>query len=261
MARIPLPKVGTWTVSLDSWEPLHTHLISPVEKNIRTSESIDLPDGTKAELDDEMASLAVTYLEKHGPLAMFVYFHQVDSAGHAHGFHPSVAQYIEAIENVDRNLRDVIEAVETRQKTKQEDWLVIVCTDHGGRGTGHGGGHEVEEIRQTFLILWQPGEKFGTKLPATEIVDVVPTALQHRKFQSTRLEVGWETSLATDRYPTALEAFECSDRGWSRLEAGWEAVVVDSLKVKSDVESRPVRPTCWRIAPEQRKNIPPTKAQ
>ena len=74
-----------------------------------------------------------------------------------------------------------MKAVETRQKSNAENWLIIVCTDHGGRGTGHGGGHEVEEIRQTFLILWQPGEKFGIKLPATEIVDVVPTVLKHLK--------------------------------------------------------------------------------
>jgi predicted AlkP superfamily pyrophosphatase or phosphodiesterase len=178
MSRIPLPETGNGTISLDSWKPLYDNLIGPA-KNIRVSETIDLPEGTKAQLDDKMAALAVDYLQKSEPLAMFVYMYQIDEAGHGFGFHPSVPEYIEAIENVDRNVGDMMQAVENRQKTKHENWLVIVCTDHGGQGTGHSGGHHVTEIRQTFLILWQPGKKFGTKLPACEIVDVVPTALQH----------------------------------------------------------------------------------
>lgn len=178
MSRLPLPEKGTPTVSLDSWKPLHDHLIGPA-KNIRFSKSIELPDRTPVQFDLQMEELAIEQIAHSGPLAMFVYFHQIDTTGHAHGFHPEVPQYIEAIENVDRHLGELAKALENRRKTKNENWLVIVCTDHGGRGTSHSGGHDVTEIRQTFLILWQPGRKFGQKLPASEIVDVVPTALAH----------------------------------------------------------------------------------
>jgi predicted AlkP superfamily pyrophosphatase or phosphodiesterase len=177
-ARIPIPEKGNSTISLDSWKPLHDHLIGPA-KNIRLSKSIELPDRTPVQFDLQMEDLATEQIANSGPLAMFVYFHQIDTTGHAHGFHPEVPQYIEAIENVDRHVGELTKAVETRRKIKNENWLVIICTDHGGRGLNHSGGHDVTEIRQTFLILWQPGQKFGRKLPASEIVDVAPTALAH----------------------------------------------------------------------------------
>ena len=45
---------------------------------------------------------------------------------------------------------DIIEAVEARKTYDTEDWLIIITTDHGGNGTGHGG--PSFEERMTFII-------------------------------------------------------------------------------------------------------------
>jgi hypothetical protein len=187
-SRIPLPDSAAATVSFDSWKPLHEHLIGPA-RNVLRSESIEQPDRTPIQLDQHMEKLAVEQLAQSGPKAMFVYFHQIDTTGHAHGFHPEVPQYIEAIVNVDRHLAGIMRAVELRARSKSEDWLIITCTDHGGRGTTHSGGHELPEIRQAFLILWQPGRKIGRKLPSSEIVDIAPTALAHLRIP---LDPAWD---------------------------------------------------------------------
>ena len=45
---------------------------------------------------------------------------------------------------------DIIEAVEARKTYDTEDWLILITTDHGGSGTGHGG--PSFEERMTFII-------------------------------------------------------------------------------------------------------------
>lgn len=177
-ARVKQADKTARTVSLDSWDPIQKHIVSAAD----VSESLDPGKDSKAALDDRMAKRAIEVLEQATPAAMFVYIHQVDVAGHERGFHPAVPYYIEAIENADRNLGEILAALEARPTLSGEDWLVIVCTDHGGRGTNHGGGHDYPEVTQTFLILWQPGSDAGRKLPATELVDVVPTALRHLRI-------------------------------------------------------------------------------
>ena len=45
--------------------------------------------------------------------------------------------------------RKILEAIRTRDTFLQEDWLILVTTDHGGIGTSHGG--QTPEERSTWL--------------------------------------------------------------------------------------------------------------
>ena len=103
---------------------------------------------------------------------MFFYIGQVDETGHKDGFHPTVPQYIKAIENADNYVGMVLDAVKARKTFDQEDWLVLVTADHGGKGTGHGGGHNVPEIRNSFVIVSGPAAKRGPLDQQTYLVDV-----------------------------------------------------------------------------------------
>lgn len=75
---------------------------------------------------------------------MFLYYDIVDLTGHSTGFSPFNPAYMTAIQAVDASLRNVMTALRSRANFANEDWLVLITTDHGGIGTGHGGNTDFE---------------------------------------------------------------------------------------------------------------------
>ena len=161
------------TASFCTWTPIKEKIVTAATVN----EAFDAKGESYAEHDQHMADAACEYLATADPEAVCVYFGQVDSAGHGHGFHPSVPEYLTAIETVDGGVGRVMKAVADRKTAANEDWLVVVTTDHGGFGTNHGGGREKEEVCRTFLIVSGDGVKDPGPGRQTYQVDVVPTAL------------------------------------------------------------------------------------
>ena len=70
---------------------------------------------------------------------LFTYFDKVDLTGHSTGFTPTNPAYIQAIDSIDRQVGLIIAAMRARPTYAQEDWLILLTTDHGGTGLGHGG--------------------------------------------------------------------------------------------------------------------------
>ena len=102
-----------------------------------------------AEADGEVASRAVLHLVEADPDAMFVYLGNPDETSHQHG---SIgAEYRDAIALADRHVGMLIEAVRARRNLADEDWLVLISTDHGRREDGGHGGDSPEEM--TIFIL------------------------------------------------------------------------------------------------------------
>jgi len=141
------------------------------------------------ERDRRMAENAAEILTRDDPDALFVYFHQVDATGHTIGFSPDIPGYVQAIENVDRHVGTVLKGLQSRATYAREDWLTIVCTDHGGFKTGHGGGHKNPEIRNVFLIVSGPSAQVGRCEEPAFLVDVAGTALAHLLG---RIDPKWE---------------------------------------------------------------------
>jgi hypothetical protein len=129
--------------------------------------------------DEEIVAKASEYLGEADPTATVVYFGQVDGAGHADGFHPSVPTYVGAIERVDGHIGKLLKAIESRPTRDDEEWLVLVTTDHGGSGTGHGGGHDNPEVACSWMVVSGDGAKPGAISGERGQVDLVPTALAH----------------------------------------------------------------------------------
>ena len=166
------------TASYVTWEPIHKFIVSAAD------ESQSFEDKQHGVLDydrydDQATEAAINRLQSSDPDVVFLYFGQVDVAGHNHGFHPSVKEYIDAILRVDAKIEKVLAAVKQRKTFEQEDWLVIVTSDHGGKGTGHGGGHKVPEILNSFLIVSGPSAQRGEFKQQTYLVDAPVTALAH----------------------------------------------------------------------------------
>jgi predicted AlkP superfamily pyrophosphatase or phosphodiesterase len=177
------------TVSLVTWEPIQTKITAGAD----ISRSYEDPQKTEVldydRYDTQATDEAVKQLNEGNPDAVFLYIGQVDVAGHKHGFHPSVPPYIEAIERADKLVGRAVAASKSRKSYMDEDWLVIVTSDHGGRGTGHGGGHDVPEILHSFLIVSGPSARRGTFDQQVYLVDAPVTALVHLGVE---LQMAWK---------------------------------------------------------------------
>src|ERR1044071_3819010 len=91
----------------------------------------------------------------------------VDSAGHSYGWGPTVTNYVRAIETADGRVGQIIGALTNRPTYLQENWLVIVQTDHGEHDHP-----DPERSRIVFTILNGPSTARGVIWPAPSIVDV-----------------------------------------------------------------------------------------
>jgi len=85
----------------------------------------------------------------HAPTAIFYYLHNVDV--HAPSYDPLNAHYQGKITGEDAQIRQVLDALVARPTFAQEDWLIVVVSDHGGTGSGHGG--QTAGERDALLIL------------------------------------------------------------------------------------------------------------
>ncbi len=82
---------------------------------------------------------------------LFVIYEHTDSTGHNYGFTVNNPGYKEAFKESDACGFEVIKAIESRETYDTEDWLIIVTSDHGGKGTGHGK-QSIQE-RMTFATM------------------------------------------------------------------------------------------------------------
>jgi predicted AlkP superfamily pyrophosphatase or phosphodiesterase len=165
------------TCSYCTWGPIQDRILSSAD----VSEFFDGEDKKVGypKADARCADAAVDMLRKGDPDAVFVYLGEVDEAGHAKGFHPTVPDYKEALQAVDGEIGQIITALHARPNFEAEHWLVLVGTDHGGKGTGHGGGRKTPEINTVWLIVSGNGAASGSIEGVTNQVDLVATALTH----------------------------------------------------------------------------------
>lgn len=163
------------TASFVDWKPIAEKIVSDANVSFCPAEKLKGADAYE-QADEQVASRAAEFLRSEPADAVCVYFGQVDERGHALGFHPLVPTYTAAIERVDRHIGTLLEAIAARPDAANEDWLVIITTDHGGQGTTHSHGHKIDEIRRVFLIVSGPGVDRNADRQ-TYIVDAVPTAL------------------------------------------------------------------------------------
>ena len=82
---------------------------------------------------------------------IFVIYEPTDSTGHGYGFTINNPRYKEAFKTADQYGLETIDAIKARETYDTEDWLIIVTSDHGGVGTGHGG-PTIQE-RMTFVVM------------------------------------------------------------------------------------------------------------
>ncbi|MFD5249136.1 alkaline phosphatase family protein [Amycolatopsis sp. NPDC058340] len=126
--------------------------------------------------DEQVAVDAEKHLKQDKADASFVYFGQTDIAGHDHG--ADSPEYEASLRTDDALIGRLLAAVDARADRANEDWLIMISSDHGHTPSGGHGGDTPEE-RMTFVIAAGGAVPAGTPTVAPKIVDIAPTALRH----------------------------------------------------------------------------------
>ena len=149
------------------WKPINEHIF----KNSMDYNKL-LP-----KFDDAIAKEASKYIKKPELDVLFLNFDHVDHAGHWYGFNPKKKRYIKAIEKVDGYIGKIVDSMSARSSFENEDWLIIITSDHGGKKRSHGG-QSIEEI-QIPIILSSSSPRIENLIRQTYLTDIVPTILHH----------------------------------------------------------------------------------
>ena len=128
------------------------------------------------QIDDLVSREAARYLAEHGPDLSWVYLEFTDDIGHLYGDGDEMAA---AITLMDTNVGRIWRSVQARQQAEDEDWLVLITTDHGRdalTGKSHGGQTDRERTIWIATNSTALNEHFRN-LPG--IVDILPSILTH----------------------------------------------------------------------------------
>ena len=160
------------TASVTSWDLCHAAITHNIDHRVM-HDCYALGYSTA---DVRVKNDAVSIISTKDVDAIFVPFVTTDETGHAYG--TLSQENIDAIEVIDGQIGDLIDAVEGRSTFASEDWLILVGTDHGRTDAGGHGGTSPDE-KWVFFIASGTGSDQGTTLTNCTNVDFAATAITH----------------------------------------------------------------------------------
>lgn len=143
--------------SFITWSPINNGIIED------SAGAYKVNGGTDANTTQE----AVDYIKANGQETrnIFIHLDEVDGAGHTYGYY--TPKFYEKAQKADQHVGQIVKALE--DEGLMEDTLVILTSDHGGKGTGHGGDSTVEQT--VFWAAKGASIEPGTVLTGVEVVD------------------------------------------------------------------------------------------
>lgn len=160
-ARLEAANSNLNTLAFARWSPM---LTAVPEADVKLSFSSD------AAVTDETCRR----LTNSNPDVFWMLLLDVDSAGHSYGWGPTVSNYVRAIEIADGRVGEIITALTNRVTYTNEDWLIIVQTDHGQHDNP-----DLEKSQIVWSIVSGPSAARGVMWPSPSTVDVCATVLTH----------------------------------------------------------------------------------
>lgn len=102
-----------------------------------------------ASSDDDMADKAVEWILSESFDFIFVDFDGPDAAGHSTGFEGYAKNYQNRFISTDVLVGKLLDAV--LDTSSGEEWLIVVTSDHGGEGGGHGA-DDLYNCKTPFMV-------------------------------------------------------------------------------------------------------------
>jgi hypothetical protein len=143
--------------------------------------------------DDAITAETCRRLTNSNPDVLYMILLDVDSAGHNPGWFS--ATYTNEIQKADARIGRIMGALTNRATFTNEDWLVVVLSDHGKHDDP-----DVELSRITYHLFWGPSAARGAIWPAPSIVDVCATLLTHLGLP---IDPGWNLDGRIEGLPLA----------------------------------------------------------
>lgn len=127
-------------------------------------------------IDEAVADDAAGYIRENGPDLSWVYLEYTDDMAHRYG---DSDRFYDAVRTADKQFARIWDAIKAREKDFNEDWLIVITTDHGRdarTGKGHGGQSDRERTTWIATNSNHLNERFHDT-PA--VVDIMPSICNH----------------------------------------------------------------------------------
>ncbi len=124
-------------------------------------------------IDEKVADVAAETIRSKAPDLSWVYLEYTDDMGHMHGDSP---QFHQAVDYADKQVGRIWDAIGDREKNHNEDWLIIITTDHGrDSATGHNHGGQSDREKAGWIVTNAKNLNERFKNHKSAITDIMPT--------------------------------------------------------------------------------------
>lgn len=132
-------------------------------------------------IDEAVIDSASTGIKNNSPDLSWIYLEYTDDMGHMYG---DSKKFYDAITMMDSQVGRIWNAIEYRQKRFNEDWLIIITTDHGrDEQTGKGHGGQTPRQRNTWIVTNNSNLNNYARYYQPAIIDIMPTIARFLKIK------------------------------------------------------------------------------
>lgn len=134
-----------YSVAISPWKTLVDRLLLYADEPIAVTNDAAAADTAVKKIGINKADLIV------------VNFNQVNQAGLKYGYSADVPEYKAAVTQVDTYIGKLLEAVKARKTYANEEWLVVITSNHGGYNKGFTS--QTDRERNSFNLYYNPAFK------------------------------------------------------------------------------------------------------
>lgn len=155
--------------SIVNWAPINTDFFARDMGLLEQPAIVDFE--AHGMEDDSVVAATVELISTAEPDFTFLQLDDVDAVGHKYGFSK---EYDNALIRADSQVQSILNAIEQHViQTPDEDWLVVIATDHGRESSGYSHGGQSLSERRTFIAVNKELEYHVEPVPAVSVASLI----------------------------------------------------------------------------------------